>query len=61
MFSKFLISSNCIGMRYALIEAKLRITKASRLVEIQKCEKTEVSQWNIVLIVLLLFQSSDTS
>ncbi len=48
-------------MRYALIEAKLRITKASRLVEIQKCEKTEVSQWNIVLIVLLLFQSSDTS
>lgn len=35
--------SNCIGMRFALIEAKLGIAKALREVEIQKCEKTEVN------------------
>jgi hypothetical protein len=29
-------------MRFALLEAKLGIAKALRLVEIQKCEKTEV-------------------
>lgn len=34
---------NCIGMRFALLEAKLAIVKALRVVEIQKCEKTEVS------------------
>ncbi|CAF1390671.1 unnamed protein product [Adineta steineri] len=33
---------NCIGMRFALLEAKLGIAKALRLIEIQKCEKTEV-------------------
>ncbi|CAF1688908.1 unnamed protein product [Rotaria sp. Silwood1] len=33
---------NCIGMRFALSEAKLGIAKALRLVEFQKCEKTEV-------------------
>ncbi|CAF3757439.1 unnamed protein product [Rotaria sp. Silwood1] len=33
---------NCIGMRFALLEAKLAIVKALRLVEIQKCDKTEV-------------------
>ncbi|CAF4069623.1 unnamed protein product [Adineta steineri] len=33
---------NCIGMRFALLEAKVGIAKALRLVEIQKCEKTEV-------------------
>jgi hypothetical protein len=30
-------------MRFALIEAKLAMAKALRLVEIQKCEKTNVS------------------
>ncbi|CAF3609800.1 unnamed protein product [Rotaria socialis] len=33
---------NCIGMRFALLESKLAITKALRVVELQKCEKTEV-------------------
>ncbi|CAF3836758.1 unnamed protein product [Rotaria sp. Silwood1] len=33
---------NCIGMRFALLEAKLAIVKALRLVEIQKCDKTEI-------------------
>jgi len=42
IFSDVLICSNCIGMRFALIEAKLGIAKALRVVEIQKCEKTEV-------------------
>ncbi|CAF3607839.1 unnamed protein product [Rotaria socialis] len=32
---------NCIGMRFALLEAKLAIVKALRIVEFQKCEKTE--------------------
>ncbi len=35
--------SNCIGMRFALLEAKLAMAKALRVVEFQKCEKTEVS------------------
>ncbi len=34
--------SNCIGMRFALLEAKLGIVKAIRLVEVERCEKTEV-------------------
>jgi hypothetical protein len=29
-------------MRFALLEAKLAIAKALRVVEFQKCEKTEV-------------------
>jgi hypothetical protein len=29
-------------MRFALLEAKLAIAKAIRLVEFQRCEKTEV-------------------
>ncbi|CAF1252202.1 unnamed protein product [Rotaria magnacalcarata] len=33
---------NCIGMRFALLEAKLAIAKSLRDVELQKCEKTEV-------------------
>jgi cytochrome P450 len=52
MYSKLLNFSNCIGMRFALIEAKLGIAKALRLVEIQKCEKTEVSDLNTSTIFL---------
>jgi cytochrome P450 family 3 subfamily A len=33
---------NCVGMRFALLEAKIAMAKALRLVEFQKCEKTEV-------------------
>ncbi|CAF1093630.1 unnamed protein product [Adineta steineri] len=33
---------NCIGMRFALLEAKIAIVKALRVVEIQCCEKTEI-------------------
>ncbi|CAF1286695.1 unnamed protein product [Adineta ricciae] len=33
---------NCIGMRFALLEAKVGIVKALRAVEFQKCEKTAV-------------------
>jgi hypothetical protein len=36
-------------MRFALVEAKLAIVKSLRVVEFQKCEKTEV---NIILLVL---------
>ncbi|CAF3847817.1 unnamed protein product, partial [Adineta steineri] len=36
------IFSNCIGMRFALVEAKLGIVRALRLVEFERCEKTEV-------------------
>ncbi len=43
--------SNCIGMRFALLEAKVAIAKALRVVEFQKCEKTEVSG-NILSIVV---------
>jgi hypothetical protein len=39
-------------MRFALLEAKLGIAKAIRLVEFQKCEKTEVSNLNFRLVVL---------
>ena len=45
--------SNCIGMRFALLEAKLAIAKALRVVEFQKCEKTEVSE-NIFCVPVLL-------
>ena len=38
-------------MRFALLEAKLAIAKALRLVEFQKCEKTEVSENSISIIV----------
>ena len=31
-------------MRFALLEAKLAIAKALRVVEIQRCEKTQVSR-----------------
>jgi hypothetical protein len=48
-------------MRFALIEAKLGIAKALRLVEIQKCEKTEVSNYDIIVIVLSAFQSEGTT
>ena len=44
--------SNCIGMRFALLEAKLAIAKALRVVEFQKCEKTEVSD-NIVCVLVV--------
>ncbi len=43
---------NCIGMRFALLEAKLAITKALRVVEFQKCEKTEVSDDLFTIVVL---------
>jgi len=33
---------NCIGMRFALLEAKIAIVKALRLVEIQCCQKTDI-------------------
>jgi hypothetical protein len=39
-------------MRFALLEAKLGIVKAMRLVEIQKCEKTEVRDNAFHIIVL---------
>ncbi|CAF1330384.1 unnamed protein product [Adineta steineri] len=39
---KFVPESNCIGMRFALVEAKLGIVRALRLVEFERCEKTEI-------------------
>jgi len=48
MLTKYALCSNCIGMRFALLEAKIAIVKALRLVEIQCCEKTEVND-NIFL------------
>ncbi|CAF1368232.1 unnamed protein product [Adineta steineri] len=39
---KFIPESNCIGMRFALVEAKLGIIRALRLVEFERCEKTEI-------------------
>jgi cytochrome P450 len=44
--------SNCIGMRFALLEAKLVIAKALHVVEFQKCEKTEVSDNAFRIVVL---------
>ncbi len=46
------IYSNCVGMRFALLEAKLAMAKALRVVEFQKCEKTEVSE-NILRVPVL--------
>ena len=36
-------------MRFALLEAKIAMAKALRVVEFQKCEKTEVSDDIFVL------------
>ncbi|CAF1169653.1 unnamed protein product [Didymodactylos carnosus] len=33
---------SCIGMRFALQEAKVAIVRALRVVEIERCEKTEI-------------------
>ena len=33
---------NCVGMRFALLEAKIAVAKALRVVEVQCCERTEV-------------------
>ena len=41
-------------MRFALLEAKLAIAKALRIVEFQKCEKTEVKDEFFSIIVLSL-------
>ena len=41
---------NCVGMRFALLETKLGIVKALRLVEIQQCEKTEVRRGNFSIL-----------
>lgn len=34
---------NCIGMRFALLETKIMIVKALRVVAIERCEKTQVN------------------
>jgi hypothetical protein len=39
-------------MRFALLEAKIAMVKALRVVEFQKCEKTEVSD-NVLSIFVL--------
>ncbi len=39
-------------MRFALLEAKLGIAKAIRLVEFQRCEKTEVSNLSFRIVFL---------
>jgi hypothetical protein len=39
-------------MRFALLETKLAIVKALRLVEIQKCEKTEVCNDHFLVVYL---------
>jgi hypothetical protein len=41
-------------MRFALLEAKLGMAKALRLVEIQRCEKTEVSDNHFIIHEFLL-------
>jgi len=41
-------------MRFALLEAKLAIVKALRLVEFQKCEKTEVRKHHFCIIAVRL-------
>ena len=41
-------------MRFALLEAKLGIVKALRAVEFQKCEKTEVNDDFLSIIILSL-------
>ncbi len=52
-YSLNVICSNCIGMRFALLEAKLAIAKALRVVEFQRCEKTEVSNYVLYIVALL--------
>ena len=50
-------------MRFALLEAKLAIVKALRVVEIQRCEKTQVSRSFSILIYefhLLIVDSTKT-
>jgi len=42
-------------MRFALLEAKLGISKAIRLVEFRTCEKTDVSRIIVLLFVIDLF------
>jgi hypothetical protein len=37
-------------MRFALLESKLAIVKALNLVEIQKCEKTEVYYDDLIVV-----------
>ena len=37
-------------MRFALLEAKLAIVKAIRVVEFQTCEKTEVSNDRLLIV-----------
>ena len=39
-------------MRFALVEAKLGIAKAIRVLEFERCEKTEVSDDVLNIIVL---------
>jgi hypothetical protein len=39
-------------MRFALLEAKLAFAKALRLVEFQRCEKTEVSSLDFRIVFL---------
>ena len=42
-------------MRFALLETKLAIVKVMRVVEIQKCEKTEVSYYDKIISQVISF------
>ncbi len=46
-------------MRSALLEAKLAVVKALRLVEIQKCKNTEVCNDHFIITHPSLIQSLD--
>ena len=48
-------------MRFALLETKLGIVKALRLVEIRQCEKTEVSRINFTVSYVMSIESLDSS
>ncbi len=48
-------------MRSALLEAKLAIVKALRLVEIQKCKNTEVCNDHFIITHLSLIQPLDSN
>jgi cytochrome P450 len=48
------VCRNCIGMRFALLEAKLAIAKALRVVEFQRCEKTEVGNYSFRIMSSLM-------
>ncbi len=48
-------------MRSALLEGKLAIVKALRLVEIQKYENTEVCNDHFIITHLSLIQSLDSN